>query len=652
MGSMLDIGISSLMASKAALTVTNQNVANANNPAYSRRQINFVELSFSEFGNGVGIGEVNRIAEQFANDALISTNSHFAKADSLYQSAFSLESYLDSDSVSLTKAFNSALTDLNSLNGDPASIPGRNLYLSQLNTTAGRFNAANSEMNRIEEHTKFTMQADIVAVNNTLDAIDEINQKLKTVNSGAQSEAYALFDERDKQLNTLSEHLNMDYQLDEKGVVSIQVGSGTPLLTSLNVNYLVAGPSNDGTYTEIYVNFGTTQVPITDSLTGGDLAGMSEFQQQILHDAKNQIGRLALVFADNLNQQNQLGMDLNGDLGGRILNDINAASLAGSRVIPNSLNPAGAVDLDVSITDTNALTTSDYELSFTSATDYALVRKSDQQSQSGTTTIPGTIVSADGFTINVNAGTFSANHKYTISPTFNAASTLTMEMTDSRKLALASPVAVGQAVGNTGDGKIEVVGITDVSTADFATPKQLSPPLRIEFTSDTTYSIVNATTSAVIEAGLTYDPAVTNAVFPTAAAYDPGYRVSLQGSVKSGDVYTVDYNVSGTSDNRNGLLLAEKFNQRNSENSTLTFGESYLHTMNNVSSKTYIAKLNVDTQQILKEQTEARRDQISGVSLEEEMMNITKFEQSYMASAQILDVAKDVFDTVLSILRR
>ena len=53
----------------------------------------------------------------------------------------------------------------------------------------------------------------------------------------------------------------------------------------------------------------------------------------------------------------------------------------------------------------------------------------------------------------------------------------------------------------------------------------------------------------------------------------------------------------------------------------------------------------------LLEQSLAQRESISGVNLDEEAANLIRFEQAYNASAQIISVARDIFNTLFSIMR-
>jgi len=50
-------------------------------------------------------------------------------------------------------------------------------------------------------------------------------------------------------------------------------------------------------------------------------------------------------------------------------------------------------------------------------------------------------------------------------------------------------------------------------------------------------------------------------------------------------------------------------------------------------------------------QSIARRDSISGVSLDEEAVNLLKYQQAYSASAQVITAARSTFDTLLAAMR-
>ena len=146
----------------------------------------------------------------------------------------------------------------------------------------------------------------------------------------------------------------------------------------------------------------------------------------MLKDATNAMGRLAIVLADSINQQHQLGMDLEGHLGSNFFVDVNNDLSAASRFIGNDDN---ALPLDrvgrVDIVDTSELTTDDYRLELKGPTDldYVLSRVSNGESvRSGT--LPGYYpaeIEVKGFKITLQSGSFSGGDEYLIQPTRHGA---------------------------------------------------------------------------------------------------------------------------------------------------------------------------------------------------------------------------------------
>jgi len=63
------------------------------------------------------------------------------------------------------------------------------------------------------------------------------------------------------------------------------------------------------------------------------------------------------------------------------------------------------------------------------------------------------------------------------------------------------------------------------------------------------------------------------------------------------------------------------------------------------------SQINRDAASSLLDQSVARRESISGVNLDEEAANLIRYEQAYNASAQIISVAREIFDTLFSVVR-
>ena len=138
---------------------------------------------------------------------------------------------------------------------------------------------------------------------------------------------------------------------------------------------------------------------------------------------------------------------------------------------------------------------------------------------------------------------------------------------------------------------------------------------------------------------------------PEARSTYLGYQVTMDGIAEVGDRFTVDYNSEGVSDNRNGLKLTAIESARILDGSSVNIQESYGQLVEVVGAKTAQSQINTEASQALLEQSVLNRDSIAGVSLDEEAADLIKYELAYNASAQVISVARSLFDTLLNAFR-
>ncbi len=126
-----------------------------------------------------------------------------------------------------------------------------------------------------------------------------------------------------------------------------------------------------------------------------------------------------------------------------------------------------------------------------------------------------------------------------------------------------------------------------------------------------------------------------------------GIQVSLAGSPIEGDDFTIDFNLNGASDNRNALNLVNTQTQSVLANGNATIGEGYASLVEFIGIDTSSATINANASEQVLEQTTQTRNSISAVNLDEEAANLIKFEQMYQANAQVISVARNLFDTLI-----
>ena len=169
-----------------------------------------------------------------------------------------------------------------------------------------------------------------------------------------------------------------------------------------------------------------------------------------------------------------------------------------------------------------------------------------------------------------------------------------------------------------------------------------SQPMKLSFTSATHYTITDTKTNTVV-AERDFDPSALN----PGVSYQ-GLQLSFTSPPKAGDGFVMDGNVDGTGNNENMLQLAA-LERKALIGGSKTLGTAYIDQVNemgNIARQATIAKAALT---VVHEQAVSARDQVAGVSLDQEAADLIRFQQAYQAAAKVLQVASQLFDSVLQV---
>ena len=130
MADVLRIGMSALLAQQRALTVTSNNIANANTPGYSRQVAEFTTRIGQNMGNGfVGGGTqvttIKRVYDQMLGEQLRSSTTGQARFSVLDSLATRIDNLLADPDTGLNTGLQNFFNSVQDLANDPASIPAR-----------------------------------------------------------------------------------------------------------------------------------------------------------------------------------------------------------------------------------------------------------------------------------------------------------------------------------------------------------------------------------------------------------------------------------------------------------------------------------------------------------------------------------------------
>lgn len=109
---------------------------------------------------------------------------------------------------------------------------------------------------------------------------------------------------------------------------------------------------------------------------------------------------------------------------------------------------------------------------------------------------------------------------------------------------------------------------------------------------------------------------------------------------------------SGPGDNSNSIAIAKLRGELNMNpdvlgNGSATYTEFYSSVIGNLGLSKNEANSNLETRNFLVSQYESQQDSIAGVSLDEEMADLIKYQHTYQAAARLISLANTMLDTLL-----
>ena len=239
----------------------------------------------------------------------------------------------------------------------------------------------------------------------------------------------------------------------------------------------------------------------------------------------------------------------------------------------------------------------------------------------------------------------------------------------------------------------EGFGIDGSSGLDFFTPLDVTVEHDVDNTGTAVVSMTNAspTTVSVDEFEIAFTGSnnfnlnnlTTNAssgtfTFTTGSTFNikDGFAVAISGTAISGDKVTFSVSedaaslmsvsstitadgqkiAAGTTTNGDGgnaLLMADLQNELvfnsvtwSSESGSFTFDEYYNAVVSTIGIESFSAQAILRQQEGVMLQLNSRRESISGVSIDEEMIKMIKFQQAYNASARMISMVDEMLDTL------
>jgi len=427
-----------------------------------------------------------------------------------------------------------------------------------------------------------------------------------------------LLDQRDQLVSNLSQLVGVTTTQQSDGAISVFIGNGQPLVLQGSTTTLTTVPNQfDAANLEISTS-ALNGTPISSSITSGELGGLLAARSQVIQPALNQLGQVATALSASVNSQQAKGLDLNGNFGAAIFSTPAATATA-------SLQNTGTAQASVAVdpTDLGALTADDYLLSY-NGTAYSLT--DNATGANVPLTVNGNTLSAGAFKITVT-GTAKAGDEFLIQPTANAASSLSVVLTDPSKIAAAGAVQTAAGTNNTGNATISGGTVLDATNPDL-----LDPAVITFGTPPSTYTINSGAPQTYTDGGdIDFN----------------GWQVQISGTPAAGDSFSVTSNVGGTGDNANALASADGQTAGVLSGGTISVSGAVSALITGLGSQAQQINTAQTAQSAVNSQALSNVQSISGVNLDQEAASLLQWQQAYQASAQALSIGNTLFTTLI-----
>lgn len=665
---LLNIANSGVRASSELLQTTSKNITNVNTEGYVRERTEHRTL----FDNQVGLGQTFRLVNSFAQEQLNRDISNAAFYNQIVSESARVDSLFAEESNSLGTSINSLFGSLQDSLNQPSSNVSRSLFFSNAQGYIDQLNRLSGIV--FDQKTIVNDQLEIYAneANSLITKISELNLSIASGTSGPDGSALnSTINQRDLAIKELSEYIDIETLDGPNGEKLVFMGTGEAVVMedgAFNLFSISGDPDPNFKDLKLDVDSGKAiPLEVNTSVLKGKIGGLLAYREEILISSQNKLGQLSLAMADAFNQQNRLGLDGDGELGGDLFTIPTAgaysyAANTGTAQVSGTIEPGKGSELPPN----------DFLIEYTAVNQITVTALDSYGDPIGTPIVAavaagqansGTAVGGELFGLQINVGGGAAvGDKFELKLNSEASTSFELATMRPEDLALASPIRTNSDLANRGSGNIASSTVSDTTAPGF----NPGPPPALANGTITLTKTANPNEFTITDGA----PPVTNTVVLTppydnvlaqaGAPYNTyGFDFNLEGIAETGDSFTIEFNTDGFDDSRNGLLLAEIQNRElvrssaivtNGDNLT-KINEAYGNIVTDVGMKTAQAKTNQVAFDALANQSNAWYESISGVNLDEEAANLLRYQQSYAAAAKILSTASTVFDTILNAAR-
>lgn len=327
-----------LSAQSYGLSVTGQNIANANTPGYTRQRADLAAVgpvagvptlyATQQSMTGVTVAGTSRLNDAVL-DARVRTehdrNSYASTASAQLSGVEGL--FNEPSSNGLSEQLNDFWNSWATVANNPSDLAARSVVLQKGATVAATLNTTSAELSTLSQTATAALTQNVVDINSAATSLAQINASI-SISTATGANTNALADQRDQLLLKLADSSGAKATLQPDGSATVTLGGQT--LVAGNAASTVAVAGNQ-------LTVGGT----TAGQAGGTVQGLLDSIGTTLPAYQAQLDSVAAALANTVNTAHQAGYDLSGTAGGAFFTGTTASTIAVAITDPSKIAASG-----------------------------------------------------------------------------------------------------------------------------------------------------------------------------------------------------------------------------------------------------------------------------------------------------------------------
>jgi flagellar hook-associated protein 1 len=314
--SILNNALSGAVASQLALSASSQNIANLQTKGYTRQSALLSAVApaagSSQAGNGVRVTALMRFSDSYKTQQMWRSASDLGAHSQTQPYLTQLEQVMGDDTASLSSGVDGFFAALNSVAGvDPTSTPLRQQVVTAAGLLAQRFNSMNNVYNAQLQSVRQQRSALVDSANTTIASIASLNAQIANANATG-SNASALIDARDQAIDGLANQMGLEVSDQPDGTRNVSLKTGQSLVLGGVAGKLTV---SGGAAQSFSLTFAGTTFDLDTTRAGGQLGGLSTYEQDTLLPLQQGVADMAQQIAKKVNDQLAAGYAMDGSKG-------------------------------------------------------------------------------------------------------------------------------------------------------------------------------------------------------------------------------------------------------------------------------------------------------------------------------------------------